>query len=391
MGDFRMPSLGTDMVAGTLTEWYKRPGDAVRRGDLIAAVDTDKGSIDVEAFEDGVVERLVVAEGEKVPVGTLLAIIRTPEGAAAVAPPPPAAVPTAAKAEVQVAVHAMPPEAAAPPSGAGGTSEEARRRVSPLARRRAAELGVDLARVHGTGPGGAVRVSDVDAAAAPGDRPARMRRAIAAAMTRSKREIPHFYLASTMDVGAATAWLERWNAARPPAERLLIAALLLKATALALQAFPEFNARWEDDGLRPMPSVHLGVATSLREGGLVVPALHDAPSLPLPELMAAMRDLVQRARAGALRSSDLADGTVTVTSLGERGADLVFGVIYPPQTAIIGFGSVVQRPWVTASGDVRARPVVTVTLAADHRAADGHRGAAFLERIDRLLQAPEAL
>jgi len=209
-------------------------------------------------------------------------------------------------------------------------------------------------------------------------------------MSRSKREIPHFYLASMMDFGPANAWLARGNAERKPAERLLPAVLLLKATALALLDFPELNARWENERVQPAEAIHIGVATSLRGGGLVVPALHHVNQKALPLLMGELRDLVQRARAGSLRSSDLADGTITVTSLGERSADAVLGVIYPPQTAIVGFGAVVERPWVVA-GAVAPRPVVTVSLAADHRASDGHRGAAFLSAVDRLLQSPEGL
>jgi pyruvate dehydrogenase E2 component (dihydrolipoamide acetyltransferase) len=390
MGDFLMPSLGADMVAGTLTEWYKHPGDAVHRGDIIAAVDTDKGSIDVEVFDDGVLEQVVVKEGQKVPVGTLLAVIRSTGEAA----PAPAAI--AAPVVPAVPAPSATPAGIAPPAAAPVAPPEVeqagrRLRVSPLARRLAAERGVDLATIHGSGEAGTILREDVEAAASGGrDRQERMRRAIAAAMARSKREIPHFYLASTLDFGQASAWLTQWNAERKPAERLLAAVLLLKATALALLEFPELNARWENDRVNPAQGINIGVATSLRGGGLVVPALHHVNRKTLPPLMIELRDLVQRARSGTLRSSDLADGTITVTSLGERSADMVLGVIYPPQTAIVGFGSVVERPWVR-DGAVVPRPVLTATLAADHRASDGHRGAAFLATIDRLLQSPEAL
>jgi len=381
MGEFRMPSLGADMMAGTLTEWYKHPGDPLRRGDIIAAVDTDKGSIDVEVFEDGVLERVVVEEGQKVPVGTLLAVIRSAgaEAPTPAAPPPAAPIPS-------------PPPAAMPAPAATGEPAPAHRvRVSPLARRLADELGVDLAGIHGSGAGGAILREDVEAIGkGGGDRQLRMRRAIAAAMSRSKREIPHFYLSATVDFGPATAWLAEWNASRKPAERLLPAVLLLKATALALHEFAEFNARWEEEQVRPVESIHIGVATSVRGGGLVVPAIHDVDRKALPVLMGEMRDVVQRARTGTLRSSDLADGTITVTSLGERGAELVLGVIYPPQTAVVGFGAVVERPWV-AGTQVIARPVLTVSLAADHRASDGARGSGFLAALDRLLQSPGAL
>jgi pyruvate dehydrogenase E2 component (dihydrolipoamide acetyltransferase) len=395
MGEFRMPSLGADMVAGILTEWYKHPGDEVHRGDIIAAVDTDKGSIDVEVFEDGVLQRLLVEEGRKVPVGTPLAVIGAGEAAPAA---PPSAVPGAGEAPVAPAPAATPQAvgAPAPPSPPEAVVVRAPApkpavvRASPLARRMAADLGVDLSSLTGSGPGGAVLKADVEAARGGGERHDRMRRAIAAAMAKSNREIPHFYLASTIDFGAASAWLERWNAGHKPAERLLPAVLLLKAAALALREFPELNARWENDSVRPAGEIHVGMATSLRSGGLVIPAVHHADRRSLAELMGDVRELVQRARSGTLRSSDLTDGTVTVTSLGERGADVVFGVIYPPQTALIGFGTPVQRPWVV-EGEVVPRPIVTVSLAADHRASDGHRGALFLDTLARLLQQPEEL
>jgi pyruvate dehydrogenase E2 component (dihydrolipoamide acetyltransferase) len=391
MGEFRMPSLGADMVAGTLTEWYKRPGDPVHRGDIIAAVDTDKGSIDIEVFEDGVIERLLVEQGRKVPVGTVLALIRG------------GGEPVAAASRGAPAAPAAPPATVPVPSEPAAQPEAAERiRVSPLARRLAAELGVDLSRVQGSGPGGAILREDVEAAprgagtgpAAPlpaaDEAQARMRRAIATAMARSKREIPHFYLASTLDFGPASAWLSARNATLAPPDRLLPLVVLLKATALALREFPELNARWEGERVVPAPAIHIGVATSLRSGGLVIPAVHQVDQKTLPELMLALRDLVQRARTGRLRSSDLADGTVTVTSLGDRGADAVFGAIYPPQTALVGFGTITVRPWVV-EGQIVPRPVVTASLAADHRASDGHRGGLFLSTVADLLKRPEGL
>ncbi len=364
-----MPRLGADMTAGRLVEWYRKPGDAVRRGDIIAEVDTDKGAIEIEVFTSGVLERILVQPGAKVPVGTPLAIIRE-EGAAPTAPERPAPTPTVAE----------PP--ARPP------------RVSPAARKAAAELGVDLASVRGTGPEGTITRADVEgAAAAPvaaPDRAARMRQAIAAAVTRSKREIPHFYLGTTIDLHRALTWMTEQNATRPVADRLLPGVLFLKAVALALHDVPELNARWEGD--RPVRSeaVHLGVAVFLHDGGLVAPALHAAEQQPLDQLMRDFKDLVNRARAGALRSSELSDPTITVTSLGERGVEAVYGVIYPPQVAIVGFGTVVERPWVV-DGAVVPRPLVTVTLAADHRVTDGHRAGLFLARIDALLQDPARL
>jgi pyruvate dehydrogenase E2 component (dihydrolipoamide acetyltransferase) len=216
-----------------------------------------------------------------------------------------------------------------------------------------------------------------------------MRAAIARSMARSKREIPHYYLATDVDFSTARAFLDARNAERPVAERLLPAALLLKATARAVRDAPEFNGHWVD-GLRPSTAVHLGVAISLRDGGLVAPAIHDADERSLDELMAALRDLVGRARTGSLRASEMSDPTITVTSLGDQGVRLVHGVIYPPQVALVGFGAITERPWVE-EGMIGIRPVVTVTLAADHRASDGARGSRFLADVDGWLGRPGEL
>ena len=272
--------------------------------------------------------------------------------------------------------------------------------MSPAARKLAAERGIDASRLQGTGPEGAITLEDIERAttatadiAKPvgaADRQARMRQTIAAAMARSKREIPHYYLSTTIDMGRAITWLKDSNEQRPVTERLLYGVLLIKAVALALRRVPELNALWKDGEASRSERIHIGTAISLRQGGLVAPALHDADRLSLGELMQNFQDLVKRARAGSLRSSELSDPTITVTSLGEQGVETVFGVIYPPQVALVGFGKVVERPWV-ADGAVVPRPVLMASLSADHRVTDGHRGGLFLAEIDRLLQEPQSL
>jgi pyruvate dehydrogenase E2 component (dihydrolipoamide acetyltransferase) len=209
-------------------------------------------------------------------------------------------------------------------------------------------------------------------------------------MSRSKREIPHFYLGQTIDMSNALAWLGQENLRRPVTERLLHGVLLVKAVALALREVPELNAVWQGDELVPREDINVGVAIALRGGGLVAPAIHDTDRLSLDELMHAFRDLVSRARSWSLRSSEMTDPTITVTSLGERGVETVFGVIFPPQVAIVGFGTLTERPWIT-EGQVLPCPVVNASLSADHRVTDGHRAGAFLTAIDRLLQEPEEL
>ncbi|QCB95687.1 2-oxo acid dehydrogenase subunit E2 [Arthrobacter sp. PAMC25564] len=486
MGDFLMPSLGADMEHGKIVEWLVKPGDYVRRGDLVAVVDTDKTVMDVESFQEGVVAELLVDLGETVPVGTPLArITQTPAetgapareapprakpapGIPAAAAPPPA-VPVAppvrhlahrlgvdpatihgtgrdgaiTRADVEHAV-------AARPSTAGHV------RSSPRARRLAAELGVDLAAIAGTGPQGAVTVTDVQGAVqgavqcaaqgavqgavqgaaqgavqgavgsraeetvpeaavpetlapapqvhpgAPREEPAggkpaegrervaSLRRAIGTLMARSKKTIPHYYLSTTVDLRAAVAWMQSVNAQRPVAARLVPSALLLKAAALAAKEVPEVNGFYDDGGFRPSARVHLGIAVALRQGGLVAPAIHDADTLPVDVLMEQLRDLVSRARAGRLQRAEMADPTITVTNLGDLGVESVYGVIYPPQVAMVGFGRVMEQPW-AQNGMLGVRHAVIATLSADHRVSDGLRGGRYLARIEELLQKPEEL
>ena len=322
MVDFRMPSLGADMEAGTLVEWLVKPGDRVKRGDVVAVVETQKGAIEIEIFEAGKIEQLLVGLNTKVPVGTPLARIRTeleePLAAVTATPPPPApAVPPAAPPLARAPV--APPS---PPPVAPGAA--ARARVSPAARRLAEAHGIDLSTVTGSGPAGEITYADVErrlgeAVAPPEKKRAlwldldAMRTAIAAAMARSKREIPHYYLEHQVDVTACEQWLTQKNATRPPDNRLLVGALAIKAAALAARRFPAFNGFYRDGKFEPASAVHVGVAIAIRGGGLAAPALHEADQISVDELMAGMRGLVQRTRAGRIRSSELSDPTITVT------------------------------------------------------------------------------
>lgn len=394
MIDFKLPSLGADMDEGTLLTWHVKPGDAVKRGQVVAVVDTSKAAVDVEIWQDGVVTELLVQAGEKVPVGTVLARLLAPgEVAAPAGAQPPAAGPIAAPATV--------PQPATPQvQEAPQTTMTARHPVSPAARKRAKALGLDPDTLRGSGPQGAVTLADIEAAAAarvtpapPAGAPDRqkdMRKAIAAAMSRSKREIPHYYLSDTIPMAAALAWLQQRNEGVAITERMLPAVLLLHAVAVALRRAPQLNGFYRDGAFQPSAAVHAGVAISLRGGGLVAPAIHDVGAKPLVQLMHELADLVRRARAGSLRSSEMSDPTLTVTNLGDQSVETVFGVIYPPQVALVGFGRLDVRPWVQ-DGKVCALPLLTATLAADHRASDGHQGALFLAELRELLQQPQTL
>lgn len=387
MGMFTMPSLGADMEDGILVEWLKAQGDTVARGDIIAVVETEKGAIEIEIFEDGKIEEILVPEGRKVPVGSPLAKI-SGAGEAAVS---------------EIARQAMPVEAEAP-AAPDMTAEiinippyidkDPDLRASPAARLFAREHEIDLDGIAGTGPAGAIQLRDVEAAKpAPPKRGIdldAMRHAIAAAMSRSKREIPHYYLTHRIDVEAAQNWLENYNRHHTPPERILFGALLVKATALAIRDYPEFNGLYEQGSFRTSQAVHAGIAIVIRGGGLAAPAIQNADRLSLAELMVQMRDLIGRVRRGSFRASELTSSTMTVNSLGDRGVEGVLPIIYPPQVAIIGFGKIIEQPWVV-DGQIVSRPILQMTLAADHRVSDGHRGGLFLNAIAEKLYAPESL
>ena len=409
-----MPSLGADMEAGTLIEWHVKPGDHVRRGDIVAVVETDKGVIDVEIFSDGVVSELLIEPDTLVPVGTPMARLQPDDAGAGAAKPPP--VPGPNQTEIpSVAPRPVVHESAAPSPPAHATS---RRRISPSARVHARELGIDLDSVVASATDGIVHVADVERAAhqrggappapvpAPASAPrapaavqprarptanaSSMRRAIAAAMSRSKRDIPHYYLAHGIDMEPALRWMEQRNAQRPLEQRLVYGALLIKAAARAVQDVPNLNGFWQDESFVPSSEIHIGVVISLRGGGVTAPALRDVVNSDIDQVMAGLRDVTVRARSGRLKSSELGCATVTVSSLGESGVETVFPIIHPPQVAIVGFGTALPRPW-AVDGGLYVHRVVQATLAADHRVSDGQSGAKFLASLQRQLANPETL
>lgn len=385
MPEFRLPSLGADMESATLREWFVQPGAVVKKGDVVASVETDKGIIDIEIHESGTIAKLLVQPDEKVPVGAVLATVDSEQDLK----PTERTIKSAAK-PAPLAI------AQGPDKDAGSTSEPEleRLRISPLARRRARELAVDPASVTGSGPDGAITLEDIERYAGPAAPPepkeAGMRRAIAAAMSRSKREIPHYYLSTSIDVTRMLAWLQERNAKKGVEERMLYVIPLLKAVAGALKKVPELNGHYRNAAPQISAELHLGVAVSLRSGGLVVPVLRGVQDKPLDSLMPEFADLVNRARTGHLLSSEVEGATITISSLGDQGVEIVFPVIHPPQLAIVGFGSVAERVR-PVDGKPAVRQIICASLAADHRASDGHRGAIFLAEIDRLLQEPEKL
>jgi pyruvate dehydrogenase E2 component (dihydrolipoamide acetyltransferase) len=393
MIEFAMPSLGADMADGTLVEWLKKPGDQVKRGDIIATVETQKGLIDIEVFDEGTIEKLLIQEDTKVPVGTLMALIN-PEKKMESEPASP---------EIVEEVAIQPTEETLIPKF---VPESTAIKISPLAKKIASENKLDLSQIKGSGENGAITRKDVEEAieqrkpipekesselAAEPNKEQNssnsIRAAVAAAMSRSNREIPHYYLEKKIDLKKALAWMHEKNKELPIQKRILPAALLIKAVACSLKEVPELNAVWETD-LQLKPEINIGFVVSLRNGGIIVPAIHAADSKSIDELMESLNDIIPRARALRLRSSELSDSTITITSIGEGGADLVYGLIYPPQVAVIGFGSISEQAF-AENGLLGVRPMIQVSLAGDHRATDGLIGSRFLVSLNNFLQNSE--
>lgn len=394
MIEFKMPSLGADMEAGTLREWRVKPGDNLKRGDIIADVETQKGIIEVEVFDEGKVDQLLVKENEKVPVGTVLALIDDGSGTAKPETKK-KEEPVHEKQEVPTSSRSIPEKFHPSPVIEGN-----RVKISPLARKIAEDNHIDYHVLKGTGEDGAIVKADVEKVMAQQpsngevkgpvkEQTSGIRAAIAAAMSKSNTEIPHYYLETRIDLTKTLNWLEETNKALSVKDRILPVAVFIKVIANALIEVPELNASWEN-GLQLKQDINPGLVISLRNGGVVIPALHHADKQSISEIMSNLNDIIPRAKALKLRSSELSDATITITSLGDNSSELVYGVIYPPQVALIGIGGIKEEPW-AENGMLDVRKVVHVTLAGDHRATDGHTGDRFLKSVNNLLQHPQEL
>lgn len=413
-----MPSFGADMAVGTIVKWNVKPGDPVSRGDIIASIETMKGLIDMEVFDDGIIVRLLAGEGEELEIGRPIAELKlkkeeylnnNPEQIVESVDPH--------KVEMGLDTTVSQEDASNLSDNRNvlnkvskiltdvidnnGASLNARRpRVSPAARSKAEHLGIDWRQLsQGTGPDGAVLLDDINIADKPPiesssvsdkDRNDMMRESIAKTVSCSKRDIPHYYLQLDMVLDNTLNWLSHHNEDLPPSKRILSNAVIYSAIARALTAFPAFNGFYRDGQYQPSDSIHLGNAISLRQGGLMVVAIHDAHRLGLAELMEKIKDQVNRARNGGLRMSEMQDATVTVSNLGDRGCDTIQSIIFPPQVAIIGIGRQRTVPWII-DNRVTSATIISMSLAADHRVSDGHSGALLLNQINKLLQTPERL
>ncbi len=375
MSQFLMPSLGADMESAVLMEWHVKEGDAVKKGQIIAEVETSKGVIEIEVFEDGIVKKLLVAPETECKVGMPLAII-------------------ASSSDTVAQIEEIKQEIT-PNINEQSLAQEERIKISPAARKRAGELGVDLNQI--TPIEGVIQLSQIEAAGTtkvktPEKEKSKdgMRQAIAAAMSRSNAEIPHYYLATSINMTPALEYLTKLNRERSIQERILPVALLIRAVVLALKEVPQLNGFWQNSEEQLSKEIHLGIAIALRGGGLITPAILDAQEMNLSDTMHSLSELITRTRAGKLRSGEMTKQTITITNLGDLGVESVYGVIYPPQLALIGFGAIIDKPW--AEGDALCvRKVMSATLAGDHRATDGRIGALFLDKLNRYLQKPEEL
>ncbi len=401
-----MPQMGADMTEGVLVRWLKALGDSVERGDVIAEIETDKATVELEAFDAGVLRQVIAGEGEVVPVGEVIALLGdADEPLPEIERHPPPEQPA--------------PRAAAAPSADGtGADVDARRvRVSPVARRIADDAGIDLAEVAGSGPDGRILRRDVEAAIAlrdhhhapagvptvepefePSPPPAdparveplsRMRTAIARNMTEAKQQQPHYYLTVDVDMTEAMAFRRHVNLVLSDEQRVSVNDLLVRACALALERHPRFKASYTDDGIQHHPGIDINIGVALDEG-LIAPALLGLDGKSLPEIAEASKALIERARAGRLRAEEYTGGAFTITNLGAWGIDTLVGIINAGQSAILGAGSVAERPAVI-DGALAVRQRMTLALSADHRVTDGAEGARFLADLRDTLEHPARL
>ncbi|MCZ2111398.1 MAG: 2-oxo acid dehydrogenase subunit E2 [Dehalococcoidia bacterium] len=425
-----MPQMGADMTEGTLVRWLKQVGDHVERGDILAEIETDKATVELEAYEAGELLTQAVGEGEIVPVGQVIALIgEANEAVAEVQRMPPAATParrvvegtpaTAASTTAPAATTAAPGPATSPGGDGATPAGEERLRISPVARRIALEAGVDVRNLQGSGPDGRILRRDVEQAmarqaapaaatapAASAPAPARpqpapapapggtlpltkMRQAIARRMTQSKQAQPHYYLTLDIDMTEAMAFRKQLNDSATEAQRVSINDLVVKACATALQRHPKFNAEYSEHGLVMHERINIDIGIALDEG-LIAPAVLDCGAKSLGRIAEESKDLIERAKNGRLTAEEYSDGTFTITNLGAFGVETLIGIINPPQAAILGVGSVMPRPAVR-DGEVVVRQVMKVALSADHRVTDGAEGARFIKEIQALLESPVSL
>jgi pyruvate dehydrogenase E2 component (dihydrolipoamide acetyltransferase) len=421
MPDVLMPRLSDTMEEGVLSQWLKKEGDQVHRGDVLAEIETDKATMDLEAYDEGVLQRLLVPEGATVPIGQPIAVI---DGGTPAHPASPPAAPQPARSVPAPAAEPAPPRPPAPPTpdtspGTARPAAPTQIRTSPLARRIARDHGIDMATIAGTGPGGRIVRADVEAAVAaaegrPVSRPATgpalppskpttatsasaeaddeevpltaVRRITARRLTESATA-PHFYLTGVIDAGRLLAFRAEVNdRLAETGTKISVTDLVVRACAVALRAHPQVNSSWADDKILRHRRIHVGVAVAL-DDGLIVPVVRDADRKSLGEIAAEARALAERARAGRLTPDEFTGGTFTISNLGMYGVDHFTAVINPPEAAILAVGAATQEP-VVRDGQLASRTTIKLTLSIDHRVLDGATAAGFLRDLKGILEEP---
>jgi pyruvate dehydrogenase E2 component (dihydrolipoamide acetyltransferase) len=411
-----MPKLADTMTEGTLVKWRKKIGDKVSVGDVVADVETDKATMEMESFDDGTLHEFLVKEGQKVAIGAKLAVLLS-KGEQ---PPAPGSVPPPAEAKAGAAAASAPAApavaaVAASVQAAGGSARSAGGRVksSPLARKIAAERGLDIAQLAGTGPGGRIVAKDVQsaqarpAAAAPGAAPiayatagdgdevialSGMRRIIAERLLASKTQIPHFYLHLEVDAGPLMKMRAQLNAGGEAAgaSKLTVNDFILKAVVAAAVKVPAVNASFAGDSVIQFSSVNLSVAVAV-DDGLVTPVVRNANKKSLKDISDAVKDLASRARGKKLKPDEYQGGTITVSNLGAFGVEFFDAIINPPQAAIVSVGAIVKKPVVGPGDTIVVGQRLAIGLSADHRVVDGAVAASYLAEIKRLVESPALL
>ena len=402
MNQITMPKLSDTMLEGTLIKWHKKAGDKISVGDVIADVETDKATMEMEAFDDGLITDLLIPEGGVVKVGQPIANLEGGKKSAAKSSAPSA---PAASTSAPAAPAAAKPKAATSTDGS-------RVKASPLAKKIALERGVDLSGVQGTGPGGRIVAADVPATATAvrGTAPAAprievpfsdadtktplsgMRRTIAERLLASKTQIPHFYLTIEIDAAPLAKLRKDLNAAAEAAgtAKVTVNDFILLAAARAAKAHPKVNAAFAGDSIIEYASVNLSVAIAV-EDGLITPVIRDAHNLSLREISGAVKDLAVRARSKKIKPEEYQGGTLTISNLGAFGIDSFYAIVNPPQAAILAVGAIVKKPVVNAQDQIVAGQRMTIALSGDHRVVDGAAGAEFLATIRKSLESPTTL
>ena len=413
MSEIAMPRLSDTMEEGTIARWLKKPGDEIKKGDILAEIETDKATMDLEAYEGGTLQQILVQEGETVPIGQAVALI----GSGAVVQQPsqlaPAAVQTGSNGAGATASAAESPPKVEKSTQAPVTTERGERgaiKASPLARRMAEEHSIDLSKISGTGPGGRIVRDDIEdvlgqrgAPPAPAPTPAappsapppdaelvklsRVQMLIARRLTESKQTIPHFYVSSEVDMTDTLVMRQVLNAnAGEDGVKVSVNDLIIKACALALEKFPEVNSSLKDDHFIRYKRIHVGMAVDAPTG-LVVPVIHDANTKGVRSIARESKALIAKARNNKLTPADLEGGTFSVSNLGMMDASNFIAVINPPQAAILAIAAT-RKQFVPLDGQPVIRDVMTMTMSSDHRILSGATVAHFLQEVKRLLQDP---